>query len=169
MLLMVSASPGDASETAELRNELGIIHARGGHLDDALRQFSLLLADDPQSAVALNNAGNVYFLQGVHERAHELYMQARLEAPEVGGILLNLGILESAEGQKLKAIRILERAIASERLGRSAIGEAHYRLGEIYIGLGRHDKAVIHFRASAEKAPNAEWGSQSQAYLDLLH
>lgn len=125
LLLMLGSAPGDASETGQLRNELGIIHARSGHLDDALRQFSLLLADDPQDPVALNNAGNVYFLQADHARAHELYAQAHTEAPRVGGILLNLGILEHLLGEEEQSKRHM-------REGMALVGDldtAYYLLG----------------------------------------
>lgn len=114
-----------ASETAQLRNELGIIHARDGHLEDALRQFSMILANAPQSPMALNNAGNVYFLQNEHERARQLYEQAHLEAPKVGGILLNLGILEHLLGEK-------EASQRHVREGMTLVGDldtAYYLLG----------------------------------------
>jgi tetratricopeptide (TPR) repeat protein len=123
--LLLGAVHVNASETSQLRNELGIIHARSGHLDDALRQFSLMLADDPQSPIALNNAGNVYFLQGNPERAYELYEEAHLQAPEVGGILLNLGILEHLQGDEEASRRHM-------REGMALVGDletAYYLLG----------------------------------------
>ena len=88
--------------------------------------------------------------------------------PRFGPALLNLGILRAKQGKSLLAIRTLESALNSGRLHASALGEAHFRLGEIYVGLGRRDKAMTHFREATKKTPFEDWGSQSQAYLDLL-
>ena len=46
----------------------------------------------------------------------------------------------------------------------SGYAEANYRLGELFVALGRRDKAIDPFREAAKVAPGAEWGSQSQAY-----
>jgi len=123
--MILGATCAFASEASELRNELGIIHARDGHLEDALRQFSMILANEPESAVALNNSANVYFMQGDHEQAKQLYGQAHLEAPEVGGILLNLGILEHLLGDEDSSRRHI-------RDGMALVGDldtAYYLLG----------------------------------------
>ena len=85
-----------------------------------------------------------------------------------GPALLNLGILEAKQGHAVAAIRSLQKAIDSGRLSASGYAEANYRLGELFVGLGRRDKAVDHFKAAAKIAPDDDWGSQSQAYLDLL-
>ena len=87
--------------------------------------------------------------------------------PRFGPALMNLGILESKQGHRLKAVGYFELALDS-RLGRAGLAETNYRLGELYVALGQREKAVLHFQSAAERAPLLEWGTQSQAYLDLL-
>jgi type IV pilus assembly protein PilF len=169
--IKLSGSVDNAQTQQAARLSLSALLSQLGRYEESLEHCEALAADPTTATpwLPLTNCGWALFKLGRLDESRSHFQEALDFFPRFGPALLNLGILESTEGQKLKAIRIFESAIASERLGRSAIGEAHYRLGEIYIGLGRRDKAVTHFRASAEKAPNAEWGSQSQAYLDLLH
>ncbi len=152
------------------RLSLSALLSQMGRYEESLEHCEALAAD-PTIATPwrpLTNCGWALLKLGRLAEAKSHFQDALDFHPRFGPALLNLGILLSQEGQTLAAVRTLERALASERLGKSAIGEAHYRLGEIYVGLGRRDKAVEHFRAAADSAPYAEWGSQSQAYLDLL-
>ena len=130
------------------------------------------LANDPTFSSPwrpLTNCGWSLYQLGRLDEAASQYVEALDYFPRFGPALLNLGILRSKQGKKLAAINALELALESGRLQASAIGEANFRLGEIYVGLGRRDKAIVHFREAAEIAPFDAWGSQSQAYLDLLH
>ena len=88
--------------------------------------------------------------------------------PKFAPALLNLGILEAQQGHRLAALSAFQRAIDSGRLNASGHAEVNYRIGEIYVALGRRKKAVDHFKRAAQLAPAADWGTQSQAYLDLL-
>jgi Tfp pilus assembly protein PilF len=120
----VATASADA-EKARLRNELGITYAKDGHLDDALRYFSLILAEYPENPAALNNSANVYFVQGETERAKKLYERAIHNEPEEGGIHLNLGILLYSIGEE-------QASAARVRRGLELIGdphEAYYLLG----------------------------------------
>ncbi|MFQ5600443.1 MAG: tetratricopeptide repeat protein [Candidatus Krumholzibacteriia bacterium] len=112
-------------EKAHLRNELGVIYVKDGHLDDGLRYFSLVLVEFPDNAAALNNTANVYFLQGETERARGLYERAIQARPDEGGIHLNLGILLHALGED-------SASAAHARRGLELIGDpqqAYYMLG----------------------------------------
>jgi tetratricopeptide (TPR) repeat protein len=112
-------------EKLRLRNELGIVQAKGGHLEDALRQFSLVLAEQPEQPAALNNAANVYFLQGQTPRARELYERAIAAAPREGGLHLNLGVLLHAVGEE-------EASLTHVRRGLRLVGDvqnAYFLLG----------------------------------------
>jgi len=120
----VTAAHADATQ-ANLRNDLGITYAKEGHFEDALRSFSLVLAEMPEHAAALNNAANIYFVQGATDRARTLYERAIAAQPDEGGIHLNLGILQHASGDDAASA-------ASVRHGLELIGdphEAYYMLG----------------------------------------
>jgi Tfp pilus assembly protein PilF len=124
-------------EAARLRNELGIVYVKDGHLEDGLRNFSLILAEFPEEAAALNNAANVYFLQGEMDRARDLYERAVAVAPNEGGIRLNLGILLHAVGED-------DAAAAAVRQGLARIGD----LQHAYFLLGLSSQQMDRVRAS---------------------
>jgi type IV pilus assembly protein PilF len=153
----------------EARLNLSALLSQMGRFEDALPQCEMLAKDPTVSTPwrPLTNCGYALLQLGRLEEAREHFEEALDYFPRYGPALLNLGILESQEGHRLAAIETLERALGS-RLGARGRAEVNYRLGELYVALGRRDKAVEHFRAAAEKAPNLEWGAQSQAYLDLL-
>lgn len=123
--LTTTAWSGTETSKAGLRNELGITYAKEGHFEDALRSFSLILAEDSEDAAALNNSANIYFIQGETERAQKLYERAIASDGAQGGIYLNLGIL-------LHSIGNTQQSAARVRQGLELIGdphEAYYLLG----------------------------------------
>jgi len=160
----------DSQSEQEARLNLSGLLSQMGRYDEALPHCEKL-AKDPTFSTPwrpLTNCGWSLMQLGRYNEARAHFTEALDFYPRYGPALLNLGILESKEGHKLAAITALGKAIDSKRLGGLGIAEAHYRLGEVYMELGRRDKAIVEFKAAADKAPNADWGSQSQAYLDLL-
>lgn len=154
----------------EARLNLSALLSQMGRFEDALPHCQAL-ADDPTFSTPwrpLSNCGWALMKLGRTEEARDAFRQALDFYPRFGPALLNLGILEAQLGHHLVAIKYLGKAIESRRLNGSGRAEANYRLGEIYVALGRRDKAVVHFREAAQTAPEADWGAQSQAYLDLL-
>ena len=141
-----------------------------GRYEESL-EFCEALAEDPTISTPwrpLSNCGWALMKLGRLDEARGRFEQALSYFPRFGPALLNLGILEAKQGHQVAAIRSLQKALASGRLSASGHAEANYRLGELFVGLGRRDKAVEHFKAAAKIAPDDDWGSQSQAYLDLL-
>ncbi len=166
------AEEQSASSTEQAaRLNLSALFSQLGRYEESLVQCEIL-AEDPTFSSPwrpLTNCGWSLLQLGRLEEAKARFEEALDYFPRFGPALLNLGILQARQGHPLLAIQTLERAIDSGRLAESGLGEAHYRLGEIYVSLGRRDKAVEQFQVAKEKAPYAEWSSQSQAYLDLLH
>lgn len=159
-----------ATRHAALLN-LSALLSQLGRYEESI-EYCEALAEDPTFSAPwrpLTNCGWALFQLGRLEEASDHFEDALDFFPRFGPALLNLGILRAKQGKTLSAITTLESALDSGRLQPSAMGEAHFRLGEIYVSLGRRDKAVAHFREATDKAPFEDWGSQSQAYLDLLH
>jgi tetratricopeptide (TPR) repeat protein len=117
--------PTETVHAATPRLELGVLHAREGRYDDAHRQFALVLANSPGDARALNNAANVYLLEGATDRALELYARAREAAPREPGILLNLGIAHHLRGDRAESLRWLREGMLQMKDPR----EAYFLLG----------------------------------------
>ena len=153
----------------EARLNLSAFLSQTGRYEDSLEHCQALAADPtvPMPWRPLTNCGWALMQLGRFDEARASFSDALDFFPRFGPALLNLGILEAKQGHRLAAIQRLEAALEG-RLAASGKAEANYRLGELYVALGRRDKAVGHFRAAAESSPNLEWGSQSQAYLDLL-
>jgi Tfp pilus assembly protein PilF len=161
----------DESDTVQAaRLTLSALLSQMGRFEDSLEHCEALSTDPtyPTPWRPLTNCGWALLKLDRIDEARTHFEEALDYFPKFGPALLNLGILQAEQGHALAAINTLERALDSGRLGASALGEANFRLGEIYVGLGRRDKAVEHFREATTKAPFAEWGTQSQAYLDLL-
>jgi len=161
----------DTSTEQAARLNLSALLSQLGLYEESIEQCEVLAADPTLSTPwrPLTNCGWSLMQLGRLDEARARFEEALDYFPRFGPALLNLGILLSKQGHPLEAIKMLERAIDSGRLNRSGIGEANFRLGEIYVSLGRRDTAIVHFREATELSPHAEWSMQSQAYLDLLH
>jgi len=168
--LEISQATDDDLAEQEARLGLSALLSQMGRYEDALEHCEVLGNDPTYSKPwrPLSNCGWAMMKLGRNAEARQYFRDALDFFPRFSPALLNLGILEAEEGHRLAAIKLLDKALDSGRLNGSGHAEANYRLGEIYVALGRRDKAVEHFSLAAKIAPNADWGSQSQAYLDLL-
>lgn len=169
--IRLSGDPEDLTVQQSARLTISALLSQMGRYEDSLEHCEALAEDATFSTPwrPLTNCGWALFQLGRMNEAEEHFSDALDFFPRYGPALLNFGILRAKEGHPLAAIKMLERALDSRRLSASALGEAHFRLGEIYIRLGRRDKAIEHFQEATTKAPYEDWGTESQAYLDLLH
>lgn len=160
----------DSETEQEARLNLSALLSQMGRFEGSIEHCEALTLDATFSSPwrPLTNCGWALMRLGRVEEARERFNLALEYFPRFGPALLNIGILEAQQGHRLAAIKAFDKALASGRLNASGHAEANYRLGEIYVALGRRDRAVEHFRQAAKIAPSADWGSQSQAYLDLL-
>lgn len=159
----------DEQTQQDARLNLSALLSQMGRHEEALEHCEALAEDPTVSSPwqPLTNCGWALMQLGRHDEARSRFADALDYFPRFGPALLNLGILEAKLGNRLEAIQRFEGALEG-RLGHRGSAEAHYRLGELYVALGNRTRAVEHFDAAAEAAPNLDWGSQSQAYLNLL-
>ena len=133
-------------------------------------EHSEILFDDPTFVspwrALTNRAWAVYKLGRIAEARRDLE-RSREYQPGYWPTLLNLGILEAEQGRKLEAIRFYTRLLEL-RPGPSAEAEVNYRLGEIFVALGKRERAVGYLRTAVMKAPSGRWGRKSEEYLKLL-
>jgi len=128
------------------------------------------LFDDPTYASpwrAVTNWGWADYKLGRVPEGRERLEQAINFNSRYWPALLDLGILESEQGRKLEAIERFTETLELKP-GPSAEAEVNYRLGEIYVSMGNHDRAVGHLRTAVVKAPSGRWGKKSEEYLKLL-
>ncbi len=167
--IRLAARSKDIQTEQEARLNLSALLSQMGRYEDSIEHCERLAADPTLSTPwrPMTNCGWALMRLGRLDEAREHFAEALDFFPRFGPALLNLGILEAKQGNRLAAIKTFE-LIDEVRIGRSGKAEANYRLGELYVALGRRDLAVTRFLAAVEAAPTLDWGSQSQAYLDLL-
>jgi tetratricopeptide (TPR) repeat protein len=139
-------------------NNLGIVAAREGNTEEAIRDFRRALEIDPDFLIALVNIGNAYRRQkrwdeakGVLERAIEL-------SPEDADANYGLGMVFAELNDTDQAYDRLQKALAA----RPDYPEALNNLGVLYVRTHRLGDAEKSFRESIRLGP-----SYDQAYLNL--
>lgn len=70
--------------------QIGIIMAKAGDRDEAMKNFDAVLAAEPKDAAALNNKANLYMLDGQYPAAQKLYVAASQADPRDADVLVNL-------------------------------------------------------------------------------
>ena len=100
--------PGDL----DALGQLGILYAENGLTSEGLEQFQKMLAADKKNATALNNIGNISFLQGRMEDAKLAYESALAATPDDAGIMVNLARVFSRMGKTEEAKKLFQQAAA---------------------------------------------------------
>jgi Tfp pilus assembly protein PilF len=137
--------------------------------EDAIAQAQVLIDDPvyPAPWTAYSNKGWAELQAGRLDQARESLEQALDFRRNYWPASLSLGILANKEGHRIEAIEHFERVIDRE-VGFSPEAEANFRIAEVYVSLGRRDKAVEHFEAAVVNAPDGSWAEESKRYLKLL-
>ena len=153
----------------EARLSLSALQIQTGHYSEAVVEAQRLV-DDPTFEApwrAHTNLGWALFKLGRVSDARRNLQLALEYRPNYWRAALDLGILEADEGRKLEAVRLFQKALEIEP-GAIAMAELNYRLGELYVSLGRREKALAHLSQVVSIRPNGNWGKRSEDYLKLL-
>ena len=156
-------------EYHDARLLLSTLYVHQERYEEAIVQ-SRQLAEDPTFPGpwrALTNLGWAQLQLGRAAEARQSLELSRDYNAKYWPTLLDLGILEMKEGHRLEAIELF-RAALEQRPGPGAEAEMNYHLGEIYVSLGKRERAIGHLRAAVARAPNGRWGKKSEEYLKLL-
>jgi tetratricopeptide (TPR) repeat protein len=81
--------------------QIGIIMAKAGDHDEAMKYFDTVLEAEPRNAAALNNKANLHMLDGQYPSAQKLYLTASQADPRDAEVLVNLAKAYMA-GKKVK-------------------------------------------------------------------
>lgn len=101
-----------AGKDADAQLQLGIVEYQFGNRDAAVTEFNKVLALDPKNPAAVNNLGNLAFLEGENAEAERRYEQAAALDPEDANIWLNL-LKTSIRLKKADKARVAgEKAVA---------------------------------------------------------
>ena len=107
-LAVLEKTPQDLPTLARL----GILYGENGLHNAALEQFQKMLTVDKNNAVALNNIGNIYFLQERLDDARRAYESSLRAEPDDTGVMVNLARTSLRAGRKEEAKKWFERAAA---------------------------------------------------------
>ena len=93
--------------------QMGIILAKAGDREEAMKYFDVVLTLDPKNAAALNNRGNIFMIDDKHEEAQKVYLEATQITPKDANVWVNLARSYKATGdiKKAKAAFIKAQAI----------------------------------------------------------
>ena len=139
-------------------NNLGLIAARGGHADEAIRDFQEALKLSPDHMIALDNLGSAYREQKQWHDAHKIYERALEVNASDAEANYGLGMVFAQSDDTARAFDSLQRALQL----RPIYPEALNNLGILYLRTHRRDEAVAAFEQCIRVAP-----AFKQSYLNL--
>ena len=139
-------------------NNLGLLAARDGRSDEAIRYFLQALQLNPDHLIALNNLGNAYRMAKRWDEARNAFERALTVNASDSEANYGLGMVFAQADDTARASDYLHRALTS----RPAYPEALNNLGILYLRTQRLDEAVATFEESIRVAPAFD-----QSYLNL--
>jgi DNA-binding beta-propeller fold protein YncE len=112
--------------------QLGILFARSGILDEALTLLEKARAHVPESAAVQNNLGNIYFLLRRYDDAIQAYEQSAAADPGDPLVKVNLAKACLEGGDKEKATAAFNEAMALEPLVKTRYKALYIKLVGLY-------------------------------------
>jgi tetratricopeptide (TPR) repeat protein len=131
-------------ELSDAHNNLGVLYARQGDLEQALAEYQTALRLDPRRHEAHKNAGVLYAQQGDLEAAHRHYQQALELRPHYVEALNAQGLVLMERGQLDSALARFEEAVAQFDYAPAYnnLGAARLRRGQVPEAIAAYQRAV---------------------------
>jgi tetratricopeptide (TPR) repeat protein len=139
-------------------NNLGLLDARAGRMDEAVGHFQQALKLSPDHLIALNNLGSAYRQQKRWDDARKTYDRALAVNPNDAEANYGLGMVFAQNEETGRAFDSLQKALKL----RPVYPEALNNLGILYLRTQRRDEAVASFEQCIRVAPAFD-----QSYLNL--
>jgi Tfp pilus assembly protein PilF len=133
--------------------QIGIIMAKAGDSDEAMKHFDRILAAQPANAAALNGKGNLYMMQGEYRSAEKFYQSASRADPGDAEVLVNLTRACLAAGNLKEA----KRAFAQAKKLDASVAQSHKALALELKGSYAPGK-----KAHAARAPGKKHGAGTE-------
>jgi Tfp pilus assembly protein PilF len=129
--------------SAEVHNNLGVLHQDRGNDAEAIRALQRAITIDPRYVKAHNNLGVVH-LRGrrLEQAAAEFRIALGLDARNVES-LVNLALVQRAEGRPAAAADLLREALEVDPRHPGS----HYNLAVVADEIGDSATAISHYRA----------------------
>ncbi len=133
-----------------------------GHLAQAVAAQRALVAEQPDSAAALNDLGNLLVEARELEQAEEAYRQAMAVDPGRPEPPFNLALLLAAQRHKREARKLLKAML--EEHPNHAWG--HYQLGTLQQAAGKRNQALRSYREAFRLDPTLSDPRRNPHVLD---
>lgn len=149
-------SPAGRSAMVKIPLIQGILLARGGAFDQALRAFEQALGVSSDPAPIYFNMAQIYLRQGDLARGEQALNRTLQFDPKHQGAALKLGILYEQQGKLEEALLLYDRAhgfnpLSSE--GINALVSAHTVRGRLAARDGKLDEALAEFERTTRIQP----------------
>src|SRR5208282_4081728 len=142
-------------------NNLGLLAAQAGHMDEAIGHFQEALKQSPDHMIALNNLGSAYRQQKRWDDARNTYERALKLRPAYPEALNNLGILYLRTHRRDEAVASFEQCI---RVAPS-FDQSYLNLARVYAVEDAPDKARAVLLELLKQHPGHE---QAQKMMEQL-
>ncbi len=153
----------------EARLHLSSLYNQLGRYAESLPHASMLVDDAtfPGPWRALVNKAVAEYRLGRREAARESLQLGLEYRGDYWPTLFYLGVFDMEEGRRVEALGFFRQALEQEP-DLAAQAEINYRIGEIYVALGKRKQAISHLQAAVAQTPGGPWGVKSEEYLKLL-
>ncbi len=148
-----------APAATQLRNNYANALRVAGQLENALREFQIVISQDANFSRAHLGKAQTLSRLGRTEESIEAFRAAIQLQPDLAEAHTGLGIELSTLGRKTEAIESMRQVVAI--VPNSAA--AHYNLGNAFLALERLDEAEASFRKAIELSPNTAPAHQNLA------
>jgi len=139
-------------DNSRAHNGLGMALGTAGRRDEAIAQFRLAVASDPNYALAHSNLAGALALEGRFDEASAGFRRATELSPRDATILANAGTALMRQGRLKEAAAMLTRAVEIDPDRR----QAQKNLGVVLARLGDLDGAIRHFGEALRIDPEDE-------------
>jgi tetratricopeptide (TPR) repeat protein len=137
-------------DSADAHNDLGVVLATLGRIDEAMLRYQRALSLKPDTALTHINLGAALAAKGRLVDAITHYERALILQPGHAGAHYNLGIALAAQGSTEDAVSHYQRAVAVK----PDYADAHNNLGVAFAAQGNSEDAAAHYRKALAANPN---------------
>lgn len=162
-------------EHQSARLNLSVVYLQLERWPEAIREATALIDDHTflRPVRAYVNRGWAHYKSGNLDAAEADYREAIAQEGSNFQAHLNYGILRYERGEIVESIREFERVVELlDALPQGAFdgaeAEAHFRLAQAYVKLGKRDKAIGSLEVAVERGGEGLWGEKSKEYLAVL-
>lgn len=150
----LKAPEEDTSFVDDMLNK-GIDHLDKGEFDDAIQEFSKVIAAAPGYSDAYYNRGLIYYYKGDYDRAISDYTKAIEVNPMDADAFINRGLIYYYNGDYDRAIADYSKTIEIN----PGYSDAYFNRGLAFSDKGEYENAIIEYTRVIEIDP-----SDSEAY-----